>query len=380
MRANKALIEGAYTSAPKFQNYSIDPQGEMSKQLQLKRIYDDRNLRRYIEQLPQGVELDKVPGSMRAPISQYLNSSRMRYGMLARQLAKAPAGTPQYMQMREEMLGIQSSYKNLSTELDNFKNLKQEFLQDFDAGIISKGSETSKLKELFAKEDYQITMQDGRLNFLMDDGSFMPAAQLPTYFNQNAEAVDGLLKLNQQAYKNALPIDDNSDYLYRRQVRQLVTKNGREGMLSLATDQFLDQPLIDIDNLNDPNYYLLKEENHDQLRDFLVNNWMDGISSAANDAYTMKSRSSRVGTGIDINQALQIWQSGDLSQLGNLLPLNSKMKIDGYDDGTYDIKVGGRTMPYVIDPKNPQHLQLYMKALGLQMPNVNIGNIDINQI
>ena len=39
-----------------------------------------------------------------------------------------------------------------------------------------------------------------------------------------------------------------------------------------------------------------------------------------------------------------------------------------------------RTMPFVVDPKNPQHLQLYMKALGLQMPNVNVGNIDINQI
>lgn len=379
MRANKALIEGAYKSAPKFQNYSIDPSGEMSKQLQIKQMYEDRAMRRYIEQLPQGVQIDKVPGSMRAPISNYLNQSRIRYGMLARQLAKAPAGSPQYMQMREEMLGIQSSYKNLSGELDNFKNLKQEFLQDYDSGIISKGSETSQLKELFSKDDYQITMKNGKLNFLMNDGSFLAASDLPTYFNQNAEAVDGLLKLNQQAYKNALPIDKNSDYLYRRQVRQLVTKNGRDGMLSLATDQFLDEPLIDINNLNDPNYFLLQEENHDQLRDFLVDNWMGGISAAANDAYRTKQRSVRPFGGIDANTALQIFQSGDLDQIANLLPIDSKVKIDGYDDGTYDIKIGGRAEPYVIDPSNPDHLGLFMRALGIQMPNVNLG-IDINQI
>jgi len=379
MRANKALIEGAYKSAPKFQNYSIDPSGEMSKQLQMKRMYEDRNMRRYIEQLPQGVQIDKVPSSMRAPISQYLNQSRMRYGMLARQIAKAPAGTPHYMKMREEMLGIQSSYKNLSGELDSFKNLKQEFLADYDSGIISKGSETSKLKELFAKDDYQISMQNGRLSFLMNDGSLMAAGDLPTYFNQNAEAVDGLLKLNQQAYKNAIPIDKSSDYLYRRQVRQLVTKNGRDGMLSLATDQFLDAPLIDIDNLNDPNYHLLQEENHDQLRDYLVDNWMGGISSAANQAYSTKQRSVRPFGGIDMGTAMQIWQSGDLEQIGNLLPMDSKIDIDGYDDGTYDISIGGRKMPFTIDPSNPEHLGLFMKALGLQMPNVNLG-IDINQI
>lgn len=379
MRANKALIQGAGASAPRFIDYTIYGNPEMTKLQAMQRLQQDRVMRSYIEKLPQGVEMDKVPGSMRAPISQYLNDSRIRYGTLARQLSKAPAGSRQYMQMREEMLGIQSSYKNLSNELDNFKNLKQEFITDFDQGIISKGSDTSKLKELFSKDDYQIAMNEGKLNFVMEDGSMMAASSLPSYFNQNSEAVDGLLKLNEQAYKNAKPIDEASDYLYRRQVRQLVAKNGRDGMISLATDQFLDAPLIDIDNPNDPNAYLLNEENHDQLRDFLVNNWMSGISEAANDAYRMKSRSGNIAGGIDINQALQIWQSGDLGQISNLLPMNSKVKIDGYDDGTYDLKIGGRTMPYTIDPKNPQHLQLFMKALGLQMPNVNLG-IDINQI
>ena len=390
---SKALIQGAATSAPQFINYNPFSREQIKKQ-SLERVYQDRNVRKYIDQLPAGLDLEKVPGSMHEPVENYLQQSRMRYGRLARMLASnnIQAGSPRYMQVQSEMFNIQKSFKGLSSDLDNFKNLKQEYLQDFDSGNISVGSSDSKLKELFGKDDYKVSIIDGKLNFLMDDGSFLAANQLGSevsYFNKNAKAIDGLLALNQQAYKNAVPIDRTSDYLYRRQIQQLIGESGRDGMISLATDKFLDNPLINLDNPDDPNLWLLQEENHDQLKDFLVNNWINGISSAANQAFQLKNRASNVigqFGGIAMDTAMQIWESGDLEQIGNLLPLDSKTKIDAYDDGTYDIKIGNRTMPFKIDPNNPDHLQLYLKALGLGSKALNAAgykptvSIDIDKI
>ncbi len=385
---SKALIQGAAYSAPKFQSYNPFDAKEM-KQQALQQVYQDRNVRRYIDQLPQGVELDKVPSSMHGPVKQFLSAKKMQYGQLARQISgsNVPAGSPMYMQIQGEMQKIQGEFKSLSQDLDNFKNYKTEYLQDFDTGGISSGAQDARIKELFGKDDYKVQIVDGKLNFLMDDGSFLAAKDIgskESYFLKNAEAVDGLLKLNQQAYKNALPIDKTSDYLYRRQVQQLVGGKGREGMLSLATDGFLDAPLINLKNPNDPNLFLLKEENHEQLKSFLVDNWMGGISAAASEAYKMKNRASNmVGSlgNLDYKSIMDIWNTGDLEQLTNMLPLDSKIGIVGYDDGTYDLKMGSRTVRKGIDPGEPQHLNMLLEVLGVPSMGGNSGGgIDINKI
>ena len=379
MRANQQLMKGAYAVAPKYQSFRLFGQNDpQSRQQQIKQMYDDRITRKYIESLPDNIEIAKLSPSMQKPITAYLNANRIKYGQYARQISKVPAGSPMYMKIRGEMQGIQSKFKSLSSELDNFKNLKTEYLKDFDAGMISKGSDTAALAELFKKDDYEITLDDGRLHFMMEDGSKLAASDINPYFNRNAKAVDGLLKLNQQAYKNALPIDEANDYLFRRQVRELVTAGGRDGLLSLAVDKFLDNPMINIDDPNDPNAYLLNEENHEQLRDFVINNWMNGISSAANQAFSMRKRSGITGSGIDPMKALQLWNSGDLTQITNLLPLDSKISVvRGKKSGTYDMKIGSRVVRSGIDPGDPNYKNMFLEVLGI--PSMS-NSIDTNLI
>lgn len=382
MRANQQLMAGAKASAPKFQSYRLfganDP---LTRQQQMKRIHDNNVTRKYIESLPDEIEIAKLTPSMQGPITGYLNANRIKYGQMARRLTKLPPGSAQYMNVKNEMQGIQSKFKSLSGELDNFKNLKTEYLKDFDAGVISNGSDTNALAELFKKDDYEISLEGGRLAFKMEDGSYLDASAIKPYFNRNAKAVDGLLKLNQQAYKNALPIDENSEFMYKRQIRQLATAGGRDGLLSLATDRFLDHPMINIDDPNDPFAYLLNEENHDQLRDFVVDNWMKGISSAAQEAFSMRKRGGAFGTQIDPMKAMQIWKSGDLSQITNLLPLDSKVSIvpSKSKRGTYDMKIGSRVVRSGIDAGDPNHMNLFLEVLGVPSMSSNSG-IDINKI
>jgi len=366
MRANKGLMEGAFTSAPKFQSYELFGNPEYNKQQAMQKMYQDRNVRKYIDQMPS-IELEKVNGSMRGPTSEYLNNQRMLYGRLARQLANPNVrpGSPMYMQTMSKMQSIQGDIRGLSTSLDNFKNTKTEFLQDFDAGIVSRGSKIDDLKELSAKDNYEVAIQNGKMMVQMEDGRMVSLDDVNGYFNRNAQSVDDLLKLNQQAYKNAMPIDESSEFMYRRQVRELATKAGREGLISLAVDNFLGNPMIDMDNPNDPNLVLLNEKNHEQLRDFVINNWMSGISQAAEQAYSMKNRAGNMMSNISYKQVMDIWNTGDLEQITNMLPLNSKVSVEGYDDGTYDLKIGSRTVRKGIDPGEPQHLNMLLEVLGI---------------
>jgi len=366
MRANKGLMEGAFTSAPKFQSYELFGNPEYNKQQAMQKMYQDRNVRKYIDQMPS-IELEKVNGSMRGPTSEYLNNQRMLYGRLARQLANPNVrpGSPMYMQTMAKMQSIQGDIRGLSTSLDNFKNTKTEFLQDFDAGIVSRGSKIDDLKELSAKDNYEVAIQNGKMMVQMEDGRMVSLDDVNGYFNRNAQSVDDLLKLNQQAYKNAMPIDESSEFMYRRQVRELATKAGREGLISLAVDNFLGNPMIDMDNPNDPNLVLLNEKNHEQLRDFVINNWMSGISQAAEQAYSMKNRAGNMMSNISYKQVMDIWNTGDLEQITNMLPLNSKVSVEGYDDGTYDLKIGSRTVRKGIDPGEPQHLNMLLEVLGI---------------
>ena len=104
---------------------------------------------------------------------------------------------------------------------------------------------------------------------------------------------------------------------------------------------------------------------------------MQGISSAAQSAYNMKQRVSNVASGVSAQNAMQIWNSGDLSQITNMLPLNSKISVVPYDDGTYDLKMGNRVVRSGIDPGKPEHLNLFLEVLGVPGGN---NSIDLSKI
>ena len=87
MRANQQLMAGAKASAPKFQSYRLfganDP---LTRQQQMKRIHDNNVTRKYIESLPDEIEIAKLTPSMQGPITGYLNANRIKYGQMARRL------------------------------------------------------------------------------------------------------------------------------------------------------------------------------------------------------------------------------------------------------------------------------------------------------
>ena len=82
-------------------------------------------------------------------------------------------------------------------------------------------------------------------------------------------------------------------------------------------------------------------------------------------------------SGINLQSAMEVWNSGDLSQITNMLPLNSKISVVPYDDGTYDLKMGNRVVREGIDPGEPSHLNLFLEVLGVPGGN---NSIDLSKI
>ena len=159
--------------------------------------------------------------------------------------------------------------KNISSNLDQFKASKTEFLKDYDSKTISEGANTDQLKLLYSGEP-SYSLINGQVKYQLEDGSMVDGNNLPKYFNKNSDGANKLMQLNESSYNSGTQWDDYQRSMYERKVRNIVQEKGREGLLSLATDTFLDEPLITKDS---PDSWLLQEENHDQLEQYVINRY-----------------------------------------------------------------------------------------------------------
>ena len=247
------------------------------------------NQQEYIDNLPAGYAVEKLPGSMRPGVTAWSKHQQIEAGNWNRRMKTkgVEPGSTAWITANAGLQTIKNQFKNVSANLDAFQALKTEFLEDFDNKTISEGSDTDSLKMLFSTDDFQYDIQDGQIYYTLPDGSVIGGNKLPKYFNKNSDGANKLITLNETAYKQGRQWDKPTEDHYRRQVKNIVREKGREGLLSLATDDFLDEPIITKDS---PNGWLLEEENHDALEQFVIDRYVQGMMEASNVAYNNKQQ------------------------------------------------------------------------------------------
>jgi len=407
--ANQTLIKGAYMGPQHagLANYYLNSQndklgrgrrnyGNNYPDIPYKHMQNFLNSKvdKYIDNLPAGYEVEKLPQGMRNGVTNWSKSMQIQAGNWARNMKKTKPGSTAYIQAQAGFQNIKNQFKNISSNLDQFKVLKTEFLKDYDSKTISEGSDTDQLKMLFSSDNLRYSLLNGNVTFDTPDGGVIDGNNLPKYFNKNSDGANKLIKLNEGAYKNGNQWDQPTESHYKRSVLNIVREQGREGLLSLATDQFLDEPIINKDH---PNSWLLKEENHDDLEKYVVDQYVQGMKSASETAYQNKAKKATTNNGgggnissgplVAVETRDSFWESGELSMITNEPGWPTDHEVVDNKDGTFDvvkIRKNGSSVPVGknLDPTNADHKRYWDNIIGggtsstAQSPS----SIDPNQI
>mgnify|MGYP003631424801 CR=1 FL=1 len=343
--------------------------------------YLNKKVDSYIDNLPAGYEVEKLPSGMRNGVTNWSKDLQIQAGNHARLMKKTKPGSPQFINARNEFQNIKNQFKNISTNLDQFKAAKTEFLQDYDSKTISEGVDTDRLKLLYSTDTYNYSLVNGQLQFQLPDGSMVDGNKLPKYFNKNSDGANKLLQLNESSYKSGGQWDSYTKSMYERKVNNIVQEKGREGLLSLATDTFLDAPIIAKDH---PNSWLLQEENHEQLQQYVVDQYVQGMESAAGQGYEKKQSSSNGGSGsskysANISNPDQYFTSDKIMDISDELGPSSKHSISDKDDGLYELRIdraGSKPWIQVIDMKDPKAAERSRKIYNQWLGNISSSSID----
>ena len=158
----------------------------------------------YIDSLNSNVDLTSLTEEQQASVTNYLQKEKMVYADAANRIAKLEPDNPQYMELRDQMNGIQMSFSNLASSLKQYKEDKKSYLEDFDKGIISDGNELNTLGEasdIYTDKGYAGVGPGGNLVFWdneNEDYKSYSAMQKP--FLKDFTAADQIMQMNEQVY------------------------------------------------------------------------------------------------------------------------------------------------------------------------------------
>lgn len=383
--ANQNLIKGAYMGpqnagiADLYLNSMAKKQGRMPGRYGgnvpvpygAMQKFLNKKVDTYIDNLPPGYEVEKLPAYMRQGVTNWSKDMQLQAGNFARIMKKTKPGSAEYINASSMFNDVKNQFKNISSSLDQFKASKTEFLQDYDSKTISEGANTDQLKLLYSSQP-SYSLINGQIKYELEDGSLIDGNNLPKYFNKNSDGANKLMQLNEASYKSGGNWDSYTRSMYERKVRNIVQEKGREGLLSLATDKFLDAPIITKDH---PNSWLLQEENHDELEQYVIDQYVNGMESAAGQGYEKKQSSSNGGSGsskysANISNPDQYFSNDKIMDIQTQFGPSSNHSIEpSGEDGIYVLTIrrpGSSNWERAIDMNNPtdETRKIYNQWLG----------------
>jgi len=250
----------------------------------------------YINTLNTDMDVSQLTASQANAVKNYLVTERNRYAQFANKAASLSPDHPEYSKAVSEINSIQSSFANLASELKTYKDDKLKYIEDFDNNMISDGNEIGALDEasnIYTDKGYLGIGSGGSLSFYNEDlGKFQAYSQIKKPFLKDFSGADAILQLNKNAYSAGAVLQGARKNMVRNDIKQIVNKGGRNTLLSLATDDFLidgglgiqDESLFDI-------------QNEDLLKDYVINAYVDAITDTSVEGANAARPSSRRGSG-----------------------------------------------------------------------------------
>mgnify|MGYP000008695851 FL=1 len=250
----------------------------------------------YINSLNSDIDLTQLTGEQNSAVSNYLVENKQKYAEYATQIAKIDdPSSGMYMELRDKMNGIQSSFRNLAGQMGTYKQEKIAYLKDFDDQRLSDGNKLGALKnagDIFTDQGIMGIGEGGNLNFWNEgDGKYSNYASIEKPFLKDFASADKILQLNESVYSAGKSLSGARQNMVRNKLKNMINSGGRDTLLSLASDDFLIEGGL---NLEDPS--LFEPANEDLLREQVLDSYMNAmVDSAAQGA--AEKRPANSGSG-----------------------------------------------------------------------------------
>ena len=296
---NESLIRGAALAAPQFLDIgkvatnSADKVSAMLQQIDAKKE-SEKNARRakvenYLSQMPSGIELSKIPPQQQGAVEAWSRSQKMKYAEAAKNINNYEVGSEEYIDAQSTMTGIKSSFVQLDNNLTSFKANKTEYLKSSSEGALSNGNngpQSNILASIYTDETGMSFDSNGNLSFVDQEGNMTSLNDVPDFFNKDFQSADALINMNSNIYNSGQKLDGPQTNMYRQKVTNMVKKGGRETVLSLATDDLIQQGglgIVDQDLLTNP-------ERHAELEQAVIDNYMNILKESADVGFQKKQK------------------------------------------------------------------------------------------
>ena len=255
----------------------------------------EKQLSKYINQLPEDVDLAAIPEKYRNNISTFLMKQKQEYVNAANVVDEYEVGSEGYMQTVSKMNTIRASFERLDAQMKAYGSNKKNIIEDIENQSISLYGENEMNANLLRgvyNEEYDLNIDEfGNIAFQGDDG-VVKLDDLPSYEPKDYKVAQTMMDMGVQAYKNGVVLKpgDIMYQNYRNKLNIALDQGGVPTLMSVIHDGLVgDTKMID-----DPNVaqavtnYNANQIGFEQLRDIVVNRYMGVIQQQSKTGYKVK--------------------------------------------------------------------------------------------
>ena len=286
MAIDKVLVEGAGKVARSRMSKGIKPVSlgnsiqARRQEAQAKKDAINNKVAGYIDNLSSDVDITNLSVPQQSAITNYLMEERNKYAQAASEIATIEdPSDPRYMELMTQMNATKSAISNLANQVNQFKSDKADYLKDFDNGLISSGNNADDLgfiSGIYTDEGQMGIGPGGALSFYNESSDeFTPYSNVKKPFLKDSGTFDSILTSASNLYTTGVPLTGAREMLVRRQLSSALTQAGRDGLISLATDDFLSEGGLGLDES------LFEPGRERELKEEVLNNYMNILSDTA---------------------------------------------------------------------------------------------------
>jgi len=237
--ANQALIQASRGTGEQFIDYGAVMQPAITGILKEMEIADNK-MDRFINALPPGANIEKLPEGMRPEVERYLRDAKEEYAAAADVASKLSPRDPGYREAIDKMNSIKTGFINLNKNLESHLANRVEFVQDKDDLSTSLNYNDNKfLTSVYAGDYDGFKVTGGELEFFdKAKGKHVRTPEFPQYSLRDvigANRVGKMFNVYTKAGENGKMW---SQERANKDVGAIFREVGVQGVIDMAFDGF----------------------------------------------------------------------------------------------------------------------------------------------